>query len=245
MVRVLLNIILLLTLATTACAQDDRQGIRRGNRLYRKSEFALSETEYRKAVSERANNPQAIYNLGCALMMQEKDSLAVDMFKKAAQLEPTPRRRALAFHNIGVIFQNRQAYAEAIEAYAQSLRNNPGDDETRYNLALCQKLLKQRPSQQNQQGGGGNGDQKDKKQDEKGKNDNKKDQNDDNNKHQDPGKRQDDAQPQEPYPGQGEMSKDVAEQLLKAALQKEKDTQERVKKAQRNKTKPKKEINRR
>ena len=69
MVRVLLNIILLLTLATTACAQDDRQGIRRGNRLYRKSEFALSETEYRKAVSERANNPQAIYNLGCALMM--------------------------------------------------------------------------------------------------------------------------------------------------------------------------------
>ena len=237
MVRILLNIILLLTLATTACAQDDRQGIRRGNRLYRKSEFALSETEYRKAVSERANNPQAIYNLGCALMMQEKDSLAVDMFKKAAQLEPTPRRRALAFHNIGVIFQNRQAYAEAIEAYAQSLRNNPGDDETRYNLALCQKLLKQSPSQQNQQGGGGNGDQKDKKQDEKGKNDNKKDQNDDNNKHQDPGKRQDDAQPQ------GEMSKDVAEQLLKAALQKEKDTQERVKKAQRNKTKPKKEKN--
>lgn len=38
-----------------------------------------------------------------------------------------------------------------MEAYKESLRNNPKDDETRYNLALAQKLLKdQEQNQQNQ-----------------------------------------------------------------------------------------------
>lgn len=33
-------------------------------------------------------------------------------------------------------------YGDAIKAYEQALRNNPKDDETRYNLALCKKLQK-------------------------------------------------------------------------------------------------------
>ena len=41
-------------------------------------------------------------------------------------------------------------YGEAIKAYQQSLRDNPKDDETRYNLALCKQQNKQN-QQQNQQ----------------------------------------------------------------------------------------------
>ena len=52
---------------------------------------------------------------------------------------------------MGVIFQSQKDYAKAVEAYKQSLRNNPKDDETRYNLALAQKMLKdQQQDQQNQ-----------------------------------------------------------------------------------------------
>ena len=35
----------------------------------------------------------------------------------------------------------QKQYQPAVDAYKNSLRNNPNDDETRYNLAVAQKLL--------------------------------------------------------------------------------------------------------
>jgi tetratricopeptide (TPR) repeat protein len=106
--------------------------------------------EYRKAVSANAENPQAVYNLGCSMMMQQKDSVAIQYFERASKLETNKLRRAKSNHNIGVILQNHKMYDKAIEAYKQALRDNPNDDETRYNLALCKKLLKNNPDNNKQ-----------------------------------------------------------------------------------------------
>lgn len=210
--KILLYMFLLV--AVTAQAQTDRQCIRLGNRLYHQKQWAQAEVEYRKALSKNAENPQALYNLGCALMMQQKDSVAIIQYQKAAQVETNKLRRSRANHNIGVICQNHRMYGEAIKAYQQSLRDNPKDDETRYNLALCKQQNKQN-QQQNQQ----NKDQnKDKNQD-KQKQDKKQNENKDKNKEQ----QQQDQNEQ--------MSKDNAEQLLNAAIQNEKATQQRMKKA--------------
>ncbi len=197
---------------TALSAQTDRQQIRQGNRLFRAKDYAKAEVAYRKALAANAQNPQAIYNLGCALMLQQKDSAAVVQFEKAAQIETNKMRKSKAFHNIGVVCQNHQMYGDAIKAYEQSLRLNPTDDETRYNLALCKKLNKNQQNQQNQQ------QQKDKQNNEqnKDKQDQKKDQNDDQQKQQ---------QPQE------QMSRENAERLLDAAVQNEKATQQRIQKA--------------
>ena len=69
--------------------------------------------------------------------------------------------RAMAYHNIGFIHQNNKDYDRAIDAYKEALRNNPYDDDTRYNLALCQKQRQrqqqdQQQQQQNQQSENGN-----------------------------------------------------------------------------------------
>jgi len=203
-----------LLVAVAAQAQTDRQCIRQGNCLYHQKQWAQAEVEYRKALAKNADNPQALYNLGCALMMQQKDSAAIIQYQKAAQVETNKLRRSRANHNIGVICQNHRMYGEAIKAYQQSLRDNPKDDETRYNLALCKQQNKQN-QQQNQQ----NKDQnKDKNQD-KQKQDKKQNENKDKNKEQ----QQQDQNEQ--------MSKDNAEQLLNAAIQNEKATQQRMKKA--------------
>ena len=196
----------------TANAQADRQHIRQGNKLYRQEKYDKAEVEYQKALAANQRNPQAIYNLGCAMMMQQKDSAAIVQFENAGKLETDKRRKSMAFHNMGWICQKHQMYAEAIEAYKESLRNNPDDNETRYNLALCQR--QQKKNQQNQNGGGND----DKKQDEnKDKKDQKQQQDDQNQKQQQPPKEQ--------------MSKENAEQLLNAAMQEEKATQQRMKKA--------------
>lgn len=90
-----------------------------------------------------------MYNLGCALMMQQKDSMAMVQYQHAAQEETNVLRRSKSYHNMGVIMQNHREYAKAIECYKMALRCNPQDNETRYNLALCKKLLKNQPQKNN------------------------------------------------------------------------------------------------
>ena len=197
-------------------AQSDRNLIRSGNRLFREQNYAKAEVEYRKAISKNPNNAQAVYNLGNALMAQQKDSAAIEQFTKAGKMETSPVRRAKSYHNIGTICQKTRLYSEAIGAYQEALRDNPNDNETRYNLALCKRLLKNQP-QQNKQ----NKNNKDKNKD------NKKDENKEKNKNKDKDK---DKQNQQKQPKE-QMSKDNAEQLLNAAMQEEKATQQRLKKA--------------
>ena len=209
--------LLLLLMTVAAHAQSDRDYVRRGNQQFRAGKFAEAEVDYRKAIERNAKNPQALYNLGNALLAQKKDSAAVEQFQQAAKLETNPRRRANAFHNIGVVCQGHQMFGEAIEAYKESLRNNPDDDETRYNLELCKRQQKQQ--QQNQQNKD-NKDNKDKQDKDKKKDQDKQDQ----QKQQDDQKKQQEQKPQ--------MSKENAEQLLNAAMQEEKNTQQRIKKAQ-------------
>lgn len=203
--KVILYILLLI--AVSAQAQTDRQSIRQGNSFYHKKQWAQAEVEYRKALAKNAENPQALYNLGCALMMQQKDSAAIQQYQKAIQVETNKLRRSKASHNIGVICQNHKMYGDAIKAYQQSLRDNPSDDETRYNLALCKHLNKNNQQNQNKE------QKQDKKQEEKEQNKN----NDKNKEQQQPPKEQ--------------ISKENAEQLLNAAIQNEKATQQRMKKA--------------
>ncbi len=213
-------LIILLTLAAAASAQTDRQFIREGNRQYRSKQYEKAEVSYRKALSKNNDNPQANYNLGCALMMQQKDSAAIEQYKKAAALEKEKSRLAMVYHNVGVIMQNHQQYADAIEAYKQSLRNNPHDNETRYNLALCQQLLKNQPQQNKNQNQNQNKDQNKDKNKDQDKDKNDKDKND---------KDKNDKQQQQPQ--QEQMSKENAEQLLNVAIQEEKATQQRINKA--------------
>ena len=201
-------------------AQNDRQSIRQGNRFFKKNSYAKAEVEYKKALESNPDNPQAAYNLGCALMMQNSDSAAVNELQKAARMEKVPLRRAQANHNIGVICQNHKMYSEAIEAYKQALRDNPNDDETRYNLALCKKLLKDNPQQQN------NDKNKDKDKSGDDKKNDKKENKDKNNPNKD--KEKSDSQQQQQQ--NDRMSKKNAEQLLNAAMRQEKQTQDKMNK---------------
>ena len=208
--------VLLLLVAMSVSAQTDRQYIRQGNKQFNAGDYPNAEVSYRKAVEKNPKNPQAVYNLGNALMAQKKDSAAIEQFQNASKLETNPLRKYQSFHNIGVICQSHKMYGEAIEAYKNALRLNPADDETRYNLILCKhEKEKQDQNKQNQ-----DQNKQDQKQDDK-KDQQKQDQNKDKDKQ--------DQKKEEPKP---QMSKDNAEQLLNAAMQQEKQTQDRLKKAQ-------------
>ena len=228
---IIVTVAFLLACGTNADAQTDRNLIRQGNRAFKSQKWAAAEPQYRKAIFKNQKNPQAIYNLGCALLMQQKDSLAMVQFGNAAQLESNIFRRSKSYHNMGVVMQNHREYAQAIEYYKMALRCNPQDNETRYNLALCKKLLKNNQQNQNNKNNkdkNKNDKNKDKKNDKNKNKDgqNKNDQNKDKqNKNQDKNNSDKNKQNQE------KMSRDNAEQLLNAAIQQEKATKHKMQKA--------------
>lgn len=198
-----------------------REYLRSGNRLYTDSLYDKAEVEYRKALELDPNGSQALFNLGNALLYQDKAQDAMDKYVMAEKRESEKANLAQIHHNMGVICQASKDYARAVEYYKQALRENSTDQETRYNLALAMKQLKdQQQQQQNQQQNQEQQEQKEQEQQEQKEQEQQEQQ-------------QQDQQQQEQQQAQEEeekMSKENAEQLLESAMQDEKDVQEKVKK---------------
>ncbi|EPT33703.1 tetratricopeptide repeat protein [Phocaeicola abscessus] len=207
--RLYIAMLLLMATGNVMSQKSDRNYLRKGNRLYKDSTYVKAEVEYRKALEHSPRSTDAMYNLGNALLMQQKTKEAMEQYESVSKMEKDNRKLAQTYHNTGVILQSAKQYAQCIEAYKQALRNDPSDDETRYNLALAQKLLKDQQNQQQNQ------------QNQQQKQDQKEDKKDQNQKQQ---------QEQEQLQNKNEMSKENAEQLLKAVMQDEKEVQDKVKK---------------
>ena len=194
-----------LLLAVGVSAQKaERDYIRKGNRLFNDSVFVDAEVNYRKALEVNPKSAVSMYNLGNTLSQQQKFQEAMEQYDSASKIEKDKMKLAHIYHNMGVLFQAGKDYAKAVDAYKMSLRNNPADHETRYNLALAQKMLKDQQNQQDQ------------------------DQNQDQNKDD----QKDQQQPPKPEKQDNQMSKENAEQLLNSVMQDEKDVQDKVKKQQ-------------
>ena len=219
-----IGIVLLLLVAVSASAQKaERDYIRKGNRFFKDSVYVDAEVNYRKALEVNPKSTVSMFNLGNTLTQQNKLQEAMEQYVGATKIEKDKSNLAQIYHNMGVIFHSQKDYAKAVEAYKESLRNNPKDDETRYNLALAQKLLKDQ--QQNQQNQDQNQDQN--KDDQQKQQDNK-----DQNKQNDQNKDKQQQQPPKSEKNDNEMSKENAEQLLNSVMQDEKGVQDKVKKQQ-------------
>lgn len=204
----------LLFSGVTFAQKNERDYIRSGNRLFRDSMYVKAEVDYRKAIEQNTRSTEALYNLGNALTQQQKFKEAMEQYDLASKMETNKNKLAHIYHNMGVILQAAKQYPQCIEAYKEALRNNPKDDETRYNLALAQKMLNdQQQNQDNQQ------DQQNQEQQEKEQEQKEQEQQQNN---------QDQQQQQQQPQQENEMSKENAQQLLNAAMQDERQTQEKI-----------------
>ena len=200
--------------------KTDRDYLRSGNKLYNDSLFIKAEIDYRKALDINPKSTDAMFNLGNALLMQQKAKEAMEQYESVSKIEKDKEKLAQIYHNMGVILQSSKQLPQCIEAYKESLRNNPKDDETRYNLALAQKQLKDQ--QQNQQNQDQQQQQQQKQEEEK------QDQNKDQQEQEQKDQQQQNQQQQQQ--NKNEMSKENAQQLLNAVMQDEKNVQDKVKK---------------
>lgn len=204
MKRYIVLFLLMLSVANLMAQKAERNYLRRGNRFYKDSTYVDAEINYRKALDANPNSTMAMYNLGNALIYQNKPQEALEQYAAVANIEKDKENLAKDLHNVGVIWHTQKDYQKAIAAYKEALRKNPHDDETRYNLALAMKMLKD-GQQQNQ-----NQEQNQQEQQDQQQNEQQQQNQEQNNENQ--------------------MSKENAEQLLRSVMQDEKDVQDKVKK---------------
>ena len=210
--------VLALSAGAVSAQKAERKNVREGNKLYESEKYTESEIAYRKSLEVNPRSTEGTYNLGNSLYKQGKFPEAAGQGEKMVATPEGKARLSEVYHNMGNIFMQNKDYGKAVEVYKQSLRLNPKDDETRYNLALAQKLLSDQQNQDQSQ---------DQQHADKQEN---KDQKDD--QQQQPLDVQKQDKTQEQQQSNEQMSKDNAQQMLDAFLQDEKDTQEKVKKAQ-------------
>jgi tetratricopeptide (TPR) repeat protein len=216
--------------------------------------FIDAEADYRQAISLNPKSETAKYNLGTAYYGKEKNAEAMLRFKQAATTATSKAEKHKAFHNLGNTYMNEKKYTEAVESYKNALRNNPNDDETRYNLALAKDLLDKNPpppEDKNDENKDKNEDKKDQEnkdkqdQDDKSKEGDKGDEKDDKDKgDQNEDKKEGDKdkdqgkpdkpkdgegdKPQQQQPTPGQLSPQQVKSLLEAMNNEEKKTQDKI-----------------
>lgn len=217
--------------------REARKDVREGNELYNQLKFEEAEIAYKKALDKNPNYAKASYNLANTIYQKNKNKEAVFQYDLAEKIAPDKMSKAETFHNMGNAFMKEKQYDKAVEAYKNAMRNNSKDDETRYNLAMAQKLLKNQQNKDNKDKKDDKKDGKNKdKKDKEGKDKDKKDQKDkDQDKGKDkkddkgdPKKDKDDQQNKDQKPRPNQLSPDQMKQLLEAMNNEENKTQKKL-----------------
>ena len=192
-------------------AQNDKTLIKKGNEAYDKKEYDIAIKNYQQASEKNPANPTAQYNLGNALYRNNKTDESVQAYDVALSNAISIADKAKAFYNKGVVLQHNKKLPECIDAYKNALKLNPQDEDARQNL---QKALQQQKEQQKKE-------DKDKKEEKKPKDDKKEKEKD---------KPKDEEKQEQPKPQPSKLTKQDAEEKLKALLQQEKNLQDKLRK---------------
>ena len=225
-----------------------------GNSEVEEGALTAAEKSYRKALSLAPEKSTALHNLGNTHFLAEQYEEASQRFFQTQKFASSKEEKHRAFHNMGNVFMKKKEYQKAVESYKNALRNNPSDDETRYNYALAKELLKNEkpPEEQEQDDKKDQKDQNDKEQDDEQDKDQKGDQENkdeqDPNKEGDQGNNKEDGEPKnegdqnkkekdqqnkppenkKQAPNEGQLSPQQVQSLLEAMNNQEKKVQEKV-----------------
>jgi outer membrane protein assembly factor BamD (BamD/ComL family) len=222
-----------------------------GNKNTQTEAFIEAEKSYRKALSLSPEKPEALYNLGNAHFLDKQYDEASQRFFQTQKFATTKETKHLAFHNMGNVYMQKKEYKKAVEAYKNGLRNNPADEETRYNYALAKKLLENEnpPEEQEEENKKNQKNQKEKDKNQQGDQENKDEQDpekegdegDQENKDKGEPKKEgnqrkdkkenekgDQSQQQNQSPKEGQLSPQQVQSLLEAMNNQEKKVQDKV-----------------
>ncbi|MCX8009535.1 MAG: tetratricopeptide repeat protein, partial [Ignavibacteria bacterium] len=189
-----------------------------GVELYKQKKYSDSEVNFRKAL-EKESNPITVFNLGDAYFKQKKYEDAIKSYQDVISKTDDRNLKAKSYYNIGNSNLLSNKLTESIEAYKNSLKINPKDEDAKYNLSYAMRLLQMQ--KQNQQ-------KNEQKKDQKQNQDQQKNQNE--QQKQDKQSKDEQKQAQQKQQREVKISKEEAEKILNALKSNEKDLQKKLRK---------------
>lgn len=211
--RIILFLFCFIALQAAAQSAEWRH-LHQGNRAFMRGDYKTAEVEYRNAQKLNPRSARAAFNLGDVYMAQKNIQAALEQYQIAAKGESNKYLRALSYHNVGVAYHLNKQFDKAIDFYKEALRNNPHDDDTRYNLVLCQKQKKEEQQEKQQN-----------------KHDNKQEKEEQNKQQNKPDKQKSQPNNTQQQEQKGGMSKDNADRLINLSQQAEQQTRNKLQRA--------------
>ena len=236
------SVFFFLTIITLGCfnlhAQSENYAkfYNKGNKLSGNN-FEQAEKNFRIAINDSLSDLKASFNLSNKYYTEGLYDEAISRQIEATKLAKDNSQKHRTFHNLGNALMKKELCSEAVLAYKNALRNDPSDDETRYNLALAKKCEEeqQNDDQNKDDQNKDNENKDDQNKDNEGKDDqNKDDQNkdsEDNDNQNKNDQNKDDNKSEKPKENKNQQSKLSPQQiknLLKAMENAEKKVQAKV-----------------
>lgn len=176
--------IFLLTGNILLAQQPNNLSLYEGNRQYKLKNYKEAQKYYEKAIENGNTDYKTQFNLGDTYYQQGKFDDAAKKFEEITETATTTKDKAKAYHNLGNSWLKKKEYQKSVDAYKNALKNNPSDEDTRYNLAYAQKKLEEQNKKNQDKKNQDKKDQDKKDKDDKEK-DKDKDKKDDENKDKD------------------------------------------------------------
>ena len=165
---------------------NEKLELNEGVKSYEQGDYKTAEQHFLNSFNENPEYSTAIYNAGNAAYLDGNFESAREYYDQYINTIENKNEKAEALHNIGNTYlknfkekKDGKSLAESINFYKESLRNNPSDEDTRYNLAYALNQLQQQQQQEKNNDQQQNNDNKDQqKNDQEKKDDQQKDKQD-------------------------------------------------------------------
>lgn len=214
--RLVLTLLLLFAGRNHLLGQNSKQLIKKGNEEFKKKNYSEAEVNYRKANGLKDETGISNYNLGSSYYMQDKYKEAAEEYRNSINNKNfSDTEKEKAYHNLGNALLKDKKYEESIKSFKEALKLNPKGEDTRYNLAYAQSMLRQQQEQQKQQQQKQNQDQQKQKQEQQ---------------QQKKQEQKQEQKQQEQQASKPKINKEEAEKMLNALNNDEKKTQKKLSK---------------
>lgn len=219
---------------------------REANKAYEAGDFEVAVQLYQQAIVNNPEEARLYFNLGNALAKLGRYDEAGAAYEQFKAMQENAALAARADYNTGNLLTEQQQWEAAAKKFKETLRQNPGDQQARFNYELA--LRKQQEQEQNQDQDQDQQQNQDKNQQQQ---QNQNDQQNQQQKNQEQNQDQNQQKQDQKQPNDGEQKPDKqqqmqnvpispkeAEQMLKALENKEKDLLKKLKKQKAEPPKP-------
>lgn len=126
-------------------SSPDKRGasLRQANEAYEAGDYGRAERMYRELLRQNPDNAQALFNLGNALVRQNKTEEATEAYRQYLIRADDPEQQAPGHYNLGYLHGQTGENEHAMENFRQSLQRNPHDEDAKFNYELIRRRLMQ------------------------------------------------------------------------------------------------------